>query len=141
MCPLCPLCSYLAVLCACRPPSLAKFPFVGSLFAHLFCGAGAGAGAGGSEEGSEELVPRLVLREPVEGGRSVYSGARKVDGLYFLFQVVTLVEPPTPRNPTKVSLRHAWQPALAHACRAQYGDVGSCVSGKHKGCHWVVIAH
>ena len=131
---MCPLCSYLAVLCACRPPSLAKFPVVGSLFAHLFCGAGAGAGAGSSEEGTEELVPRLVLREPVEGGRSVYSGARKVDGLYFLFQVVTLVEPPTPRNPTKVSLRHSQHPAPAHMPTKEL-----CL-GMGKGCHWVTRA-
>ena len=53
------------------------------------------------EEADPEMQPRLVLREPIEGGRSVYSGARKIDGCYFLMQVVTMVEPPSPRNPTK----------------------------------------
>ncbi len=48
-----------------------------------------------------EMRPRLVLREPIEGGRAVYSGARKIDGCYFLMQVVTMVEPPSPRNPTR----------------------------------------
>jgi hypothetical protein len=76
--------------------------------------------AGGDGEGaaSGDMVPRLVLREPVEGGRSVYSGARRVDGLHFLVQVVTLVEPPTPRHPTQVRVALSTSSLRNHALLA-----------------------
>jgi hypothetical protein len=32
-----------------------------------------------------------VLREPIEGGRAVYSGVRRIDGCYFLMQVRSVV--------------------------------------------------
>ena len=42
---------------------------------------------------------RLVLREPVAGGRTLFTGSRKIDNHYFLVQVLTVAAPPTPRNP------------------------------------------
>lgn len=44
---------------------------------------------------------RLVMREPLAGGRTVYTGSRKIDGHYFLVQVLTVAAPSTPRFPGK----------------------------------------
>ena len=56
-------------------------------------------GATGSDDGDDdddddavpESRPRLVLREPIEGGRAGYSGVRRIDGCYFLMQVRSVV--------------------------------------------------